>query len=98
MVRASIRTVSVVLWTCALLGLVSGTALAHDQPAGADYLMSDWMFYTFAIFAGAALIVTLVAYKRGVLYHLEESKLPMLLIPEEDYYTPEWALEEGREP
>lgn len=53
--------------------------------------MADWMFMSFAAFAGAAFIVFIIAFKRGLLTNLEDAKYPMLDIDEPDYYTPDWA-------
>jgi len=46
------------------------------------------------VFAGLALVAFLVAWKAGHFHNLEEAARVPLLIEEEDYYTPDWALEE----
>ncbi len=66
----------------------------HDQPDGADWLMADWMLYSFLIFFGVALLTVLVLLKRGVFHNIEDAKYYILSIPEEDYYTPDWAKED----
>ena len=67
-------------------------ALAHDAPEGSEWIMADWMFLSFALFAGVAFVAFLVALKRGVLSELEgEAKHYILEIEEEDYYTTGWS-------
>ncbi len=68
--------------------------LGHDQPDGADWIMADWMLYSFLIFFVAALLTFLVALKRGMFHNLEDAKYYILSIDEKDYYTPDWAKEE----
>ncbi len=81
----------------AMLALIATPALAaplgHDQPDGADWLMADWMLYSFLVFFMAALFVFLVALKRGMFHNIENAKYYILTIQEEDYYTPDWAKE-----
>ena len=78
-----------------LAALVAASPVsAHDQPAGNDWIMADWMLWSFLIFFGAALVVFLVAAKRGMFSNLEESKYYILTINEPDYYTPDWARDE----
>jgi hypothetical protein len=86
-----LRAVTVTLWTLGLFVLFTGTASAHDIPDGASLVMADWVFYVFLIFGLAGLAVLILAYKTGHLFRLEDAKYPMLLIPEDDYYTPPWA-------
>jgi hypothetical protein len=71
-------------------------ALAHDQPesARARWVMADWMLDTFFIFSGLALMAFLVAWKAGHFQDLDKLGALPLMIHEEDYYTPEWALDE----
>ena len=83
------------------LGLVAalalpGAALAHDAPESAQskWVMADWMMDTFFIFAGLAFVAFLAAWKAGHFHELERHGGIPLLVEEEDYYTPEWALEE----
>jgi hypothetical protein len=68
-------------------------AQAHEAPEGSEWVMSDWMFLSFVIFAGAALIVFIAALKLGWLSDLEDAKYPILEIDEPDFYTPDWARE-----
>jgi hypothetical protein len=62
-------------------------ASAHDQPDGAEWIMADWMFITFVLFAGAALLAFVVALKMGMLSNLEDAKYQVLTIDEPDYYS-----------
>lgn len=64
-------------------------ALAHDGPEGAEWVMADWIFITFAIFAGGALIAFVVALKMGLLSNIEDAKYQILTIEEPDYYSAE---------
>ncbi|MEJ2751609.1 MAG: hypothetical protein P8169_02825, partial [Chloroflexota bacterium] len=60
---------------------------------GSEWVMADWMFLSFLIFAGVAFLAFLFALKAGWLSNLEDAKYYILEIDEEDYYTPEWARE-----
>lgn len=72
------------------------SAWAHAAPdEGAEWLMADWMLLAFLVFFVAALVAFVVALRRGLLSDLEEAKYPILRIREPDYYTPDWAKEEG---
>jgi energy-converting hydrogenase Eha subunit A len=62
-------------------------ALAHDGPAGDEWVMADWMFITFAVFAGGALIAFVACLKAGLLSNIEEAKYQILTIDEPDYYS-----------
>jgi hypothetical protein len=70
--------------------------LHHEAPPGSEWILADWMFLSFAIFAGAAFVAFLFALKSGLLSNLEDAKYAILDIEEEDYYTPDWAREEDR--
>lgn len=70
-------------------------ASAHDAPSGSEWVMADWMFLSFVVFAGAAFIAFLFALKSGLLSNLEDAKYYVLEIDESDYYTPDWAKTEG---
>ncbi len=70
-------------------------APAHDQPPGAEWLMADWMLLSFLAFAGAGFVMFLVVLKRGLLQNLEGAKYYILTLDEPDYYTPDWAKEDG---
>ena len=71
-------------------------ALAHDQPETAQsrWVMADWMMDTFFIFAGLALLAFVVAWKAGHFQDLDQQGSLPLYVEEEDYYTPDWALDE----
>jgi hypothetical protein len=71
-------------------------ALAHDQPENSQskWVMADWMMDTFFIFSGFAVIAFLAAWKAGHFQELDQMGSIPLLVHEEDYYTPEWALDE----
>jgi hypothetical protein len=71
-------------------------ALAHDAPEDAQsrWVMADWMMDTFFIFSGLAFVAFLAAWKTGHFHELDAHAAIPLLVEEEDYYTPEWALEE----
>jgi hypothetical protein len=77
--------------------LLALPVLGHDQPAGAEWIMADWMLLSFLAFAGAALVAFIVALKRGYLSNVEEAKYQILTIDEADYYTPDWARETEEE-
>jgi hypothetical protein len=49
---------------------------------------------TFFLFSGLALLVFLTAWKLGHFHNLEETATIPLYVEEEDYYTPEWALDD----
>jgi hypothetical protein len=71
-------------------------ALAHDQPETKQsrWVMADWMMDTFFIFGGLAFVAFLVAWKAGHFQELDRVGSVPLYVDEEDYYTPEWALDE----
>lgn len=93
-----LRVTAALLWAIGLWLLSSGVASAHDAPAGSEWTLADWMLYVFLMFAGVGMVVFLCALKKGVFYHLEDAKYPMLTeIYEEDFWTPAWAEEEGQE-
>jgi heme/copper-type cytochrome/quinol oxidase subunit 2 len=71
-------------------------ALAHDAPESeqSKWVMADWMIDTFFVFSGLALVAFLVAWKAGHFHELDGHAAIPLYVDEEDYYTPEWALEE----
>ena len=73
-----------------------GAAFAHDAPetAQSKWVMADWMMDTFFIFSGLAFVAFLAAWKAGHFHEVESHAGIALLAEEEDYYTPEWALEE----
>ena len=71
-------------------------ALAHDQPETnrSRWVMADWMMDTFFIFSGLAALAFVAAWKAGHFHELDRLGGLPLLVEEEDYYTPEWALDE----
>jgi len=71
-------------------------ALAHDAPESnqSKWVMADWMMDTFFIFSGLAFVAFLAAWKAGHFHEVESHAGIALLVEEEDYYTPEWALDE----
>ena len=90
------RLVLSALVVLALALLTPAAALAHDQPETQQsrWVMADWMLDTFFIFAGLALVAFLAAWKAGHFHELDKVGSIPLYIEEEDYYTPEWALDE----
>ena len=87
----------------AALGLVAvaalatpALALAHDQPETnqSRWVMADWMMDAFFIFSGLALVAFLAAWKLGHFHDLDQAATIPLYVEEEDYYTPDWALDE----
>jgi Cytochrome oxidase maturation protein cbb3-type len=91
------RLMTGILLTAGALLVLATPAFAHDQPAGAEWLMADWMLFSFMVFGGAGLAVFLVALKRGHFHNMEGAKYQILSIEEPDYYTPDWAREEAQE-
>jgi heme/copper-type cytochrome/quinol oxidase subunit 2 len=86
-----------ILVAVALAGLaVPTSALAHDQPETQQsrWIMADWMLDSFFVFAGIALIAFIAMWKAGHFQELDKVAAIPLYIEEEDYYTPEWALDE----
>jgi hypothetical protein len=71
-------------------------ALAHDQPETKQsrWVMADWMLDTFFIFSGLAVLAFLAAWKAGHFQELDRVGSIPLYVDEEDYYTPDWALDE----
>jgi protein-S-isoprenylcysteine O-methyltransferase Ste14 len=89
------RLITMVLVLAALLA-APAVALAHDAPESdqSKWVMTDWMMDAFFLFAGLALLAFVVAWKAGHFHNLEQAARIPLLIDEEDYYTPDWALDE----
>jgi fumarate reductase subunit D len=90
--RALVSTVAVLL----LALVLPAVAFAHDQPETKQsrWVMADWMIDTFFIFGGLAFVAFLAAWKAGHFQELDKLGGLPLLVQEEDYYTPEWALDE----
>lgn len=78
-----------------LFTLTVRPVFAHEAPKGSEWVMADWMFLTFIMFAGVAFGAFVLAIKAGLLSNLEEAKFYILEIEEEDYYTPDWAQDGG---
>jgi hypothetical protein len=91
--RRAVLTVFVVFTLTLALPAV---ALAHDQPETKQsrWVMADWMLDTFFIFSGLAVVAFLAAWKAGHFHELDRVGSIPLYVHEEDYYTPEWALDE----
>ena len=89
------RLVAILLAALTALALPAA-ALAHEAPQSDDskWVMTDWMMDTFFIFSGLALVAFLAAWKAGHFHELEQHGAIPLVVEEEDYYTPEWALDE----
>ena len=68
-------------------------ARASAAPEGSEFVMADWMLFSFLSFFGAALVVFLIAARRGMLRDMEGAKYHLLSVEEPDYYTPDWAKE-----
>jgi hypothetical protein len=82
------------VWLAALA--VPAAAFAHDQPETKQsrWVMADWMLDSFFVFTGVAVVAFLAAWKAGHFQELDRLGSLPLLVEEEDYYTPEWALDE----
>ncbi|HEV8602980.1 MAG TPA: cbb3-type cytochrome oxidase assembly protein CcoS [Gaiellaceae bacterium] len=90
------RWLSTLALVLALALAAPAAAFAHDAPENdqSRWTMADWMIDTFFVFAGIALIGFIWAWKAGHFHNLEEAARVPLQIEEEDYYTPDWALDE----
>lgn len=80
--------------------LLAGLAFAHEQPNDpvADFVLADWMLLTsFFGFVLPALLITGIAWKRGLFRDIEGEVKTFWLTPEPDYETPPWAWEEPPE-
>ena len=90
------RLRATLLLTWLLVLAVPAAAFAHDQPETkqSNWIMADWMIEAFFLFAGFAVIAFVIAWKAGHFHDLERAARIPLLIHEEDYYTPAWALDE----
>ena len=91
------RRLLAALVVVALVALASPmVAFAHDAPETkqSKWVMADWMLDTFFIFAGLAVVAFLAAWKAGHFQELDRVGGIPLLVEEEDYYTPECALDE----
>jgi hypothetical protein len=91
------KRVSLAVLVVALFALTTpALAFAHDAPETKQsrWVMTDWMMDTFFIFAGLAVVAFLAAWKAGHFHELDKLGGIPLYVDEEDYYTPEWALDE----
>jgi hypothetical protein len=90
--RLALKTFA--LLTVALV--LPAAALAHEQPdtKQSRWIMADWMLDTFFVFSGLAVIAFLAAWKAGHFHELDRVGAIPLYVDEEDYYTPDWALDE----
>ena len=91
------RKLVLALFAAALVLLIApAAALAHDAPENdqSRWVMTDWMLDTFFVFAGVALVAFVAAWKAGYFQNLDEDASIPLYVDEEDYYTPDWALDE----
>jgi hypothetical protein len=92
-----VRRLALISFAVALLALTwPALAFAHDQPETKQsrWVMADWMMDTFFIFGGLAFVAFLVAWKAGHFQELDRVGSVPLYVDEEDYYTPDWALDE----
>ena len=92
----SLRLLLVTAVVAAICAVWPAVAFAHDAPESKQsrWVMADWMMDTFFIFGGLAFVAFLVAWKAGHFHELDRVGAIPLLVDEEDYYTPEWALDE----
>ena len=91
------RRLALVWFAVAVAALIwPALAFAHDQPETKQsrWVMADWMMDTFFIFGGLAFVAFLAAWKAGHFQELDRVGSVPLYVDEEDYYTPEWALDE----
>ena len=90
------RLLTVMLFWATLALTSPALGWAHDQPETkrSRWVMADWMLDTFFIFSGLAVLAFLAAWKAGHFQELDRLGGLPLLVEEEDYYTPEWALDE----
>ena len=90
------RLTGAIAVVAALALLLPALALGHDQPETSQsrWVMADWMMDTFFIFSGLAVLAFVAAWKAGHFQDLDKLGSLPLYVEEEDYYTPEWALDE----
>jgi hypothetical protein len=90
------RRIGIVVFLFGLALALPSAAFAHDQPETnqSRWVMADWMLDTFFIFSGLALVAFIAAWKTGAFHELDSHAAIPLLVDEEDYYTPDWALDE----
>jgi hypothetical protein len=90
------RLAGAIAVVAALALLLPALALGHDQPETSQsrWVMADWMMDTFFIFSGLAVLAFVAAWKAGHFQDLDKLGSLPLYVEEEDYYTPDWALDE----
>jgi hypothetical protein len=90
------RLTGAIAVVAALALLLPALALGHDQPETSQsrWVMADWMMDTFFIFSGLAVLAFVAAWKAGHFQDLDKLGSLPLYVEEEDYYTPDWALDE----
>ena len=90
------RLLATAALTLAVVLAAPALALAHEAPENdqSRWVMADWMLEVFFLFAGLGLLAFLLAWKAGHFHNLEQAARIPLAIEEEDYYTPDWALDE----
>jgi hypothetical protein len=90
------RLATAVTFVAVLSLALPALAFAHDQPETSQsrWVMADWMLDTFFIFSGLAVLAFVADWKAGHFQELDRQGALPLLVQEEDYYTPEWALDE----
>jgi hypothetical protein len=90
------RRLGILVFLIGVALTLPAAAFAHDQPETnqSRWVMADWMLDTFFIFSGLALVAFIAAWKTGAFHELESHAAIPLLVEEEDYYTPDWALDE----
>lgn len=67
-------------------------AAVYPTEEGAK-IMADWVVLAFLVFFCSALLVFLIAVRRGYFSNLEAAKYYLLTVDEPDYYTPDWIKE-----
>ena len=90
------RLTGAIAVVAALALLLPALALGHDQPETSQsrWVMADWMMDTFFIFSGLAVLAFVAAWKAGHFQDRDKLGSLPLYVEEEDYYTPDWALDE----
>jgi hypothetical protein len=91
-----VKRLAAILFVALAALALPAVALAHEAPQNDEskWVMTDWMMDTFFIFSGLALVAFLAAWKAGHFHELEQHGAIPLVVEEEDYYTPDWALDE----
>lgn len=90
-------TIFRVLVASILVCICTTPAASQEIPAGSELIMSDWILGAFLAFFLSGLIVFLTAARLGAFRNLEGAKYYLLTVEEEDYYTPDWAKDDGHD-